>query len=81
MDLSKFRALALQGPDNKEITLIMSVESYQTFLKIKNKDTVVREVEVTEEMLRNATVITPRPIVKEPKFTVPEIQKLTNKIL
>lgn len=81
MELSKFRAITLQGPDNKEITLIMSVESYETFLKIKNKETVIREVEVTEEMLRNATVITTQPKIKEPKFTVPEIQKLTNKIL
>lgn len=74
MDLSKFRALVLQGKDNKEITLIMSVESYQTFLKVKNKDTVVREVEVTEEMLRNATVISPQ-MIKEPKFTLPEIHQ------
>lgn len=74
MDLSKLRAVVLQGPDNREITLIMSVESYQTFLKIKNKETVIREVEVTEEMLRNATVITPQ-MVKEPKFTLPEIHQ------
>lgn len=52
----------------------MSVESYQTFLKVKNKDTVVREVEVTEEMLRNATVISPQ-MIKEPKFTLPEIHQ------
>lgn len=74
MDLSKFRALVLQGKDNKEITLIMSVENYQTFLKIKNKDIVVREVEVTEEMLRNATLISPQ-MIKEPKFTLPEIHQ------
>ena len=74
MDLSKLRAIVLQGKDNKEITLIMSLESYQTFLKIKNKDTVVREVEVTEEMLRKATVITPQ-MIKEPNFTLPEIHQ------
>lgn len=74
MDVSKFRAVVLQGSDNKEITLIMGVESYQTFLKIKNKETVIREVEVTEEMLRNATVITPR-MINEPKFTLPEIHQ------
>lgn len=74
MDLSKLRALVLQGKDNEEITLIMSLENYQTFLKIKNKDTVVREVEVTEEMLRKATVITPQ-MIKEPNFTLPEIHQ------
>lgn len=74
MDLSKLRALVLQGKDNKEITLIMSLESYQTFLKIKNKDTVVREVEVTEEMLRKSTVITSQ-MIKEPNFTLPEIHQ------
>ena len=74
MDLSKLRALVLQGKDNEEITIIMSLENYQTFLKIKNKDTVVREVEVTEEMLRKATVITPQ-MIKEPNFTLPEIHQ------
>lgn len=74
MDVSKLRAIVLQGKDNKEITLIMSLENYQTFLKVKNKDTVVREVEVTEEMLRNATLITPQ-MINEPKFTLPEINQ------
>lgn len=75
MDVSKFRAVVLQGADNKETTLIMSVESYEIFLNIKNKETVIREVEVTEEMLRNAKVITPQPMIKEPKFTLPEIHQ------
>lgn len=74
MDLSKFRALDSKAKTIRKSLSLCPLKSYQTFLKIKNKDTVVREVEVTEEMLRNATVITPQ-IIKEPKFTLPEINQ------